>query len=152
MEQVYIVLIFISAANSWHVTMSISSKAKKVKPKGTVRELKIVHTVNRHGADIITTEVVEIPQRSSQNTPSTSHRISSSSPTKRPKTVDFDVEPIPCDLEAEDSSKKRQTLVFSFPLTENNVWFCSEPKWLSETVLGPREDILESSSQLWNAS
>ena len=36
--------------------MSFSSKPKKVQPKGTVRELKLVHTVNRRGRDTIKTE------------------------------------------------------------------------------------------------
>ena len=40
-------------------TMSFSSKPKKVKPQGTVRELKIVYTVNRHGVDTLKTEEVK---------------------------------------------------------------------------------------------
>jgi hypothetical protein len=94
--------------------MSFSSKATKVKPKGTVREHKLVQTVNRRGTNVIKTEEVKIPHGGSQNTPSTSHRINSTSPTKHRKMVAFDHEPIPCDLEPNDFLKKRQTLVFLF--------------------------------------
>ena len=53
-------------------TMSFSSKPKKIKAKGTFRELKIVHTVSRKGFDAIRTEEVKTPQRDAKNEPSTS--------------------------------------------------------------------------------
>ena len=88
--------------------MSLSSKPKKFKPKGTVRELKLVHTINHRGADTIKAEEVK--------TPSTSQHNHSSSSIKRPKMgTFFDLEPIPCDLDGPDVPKKRQTLVFLFP-------------------------------------
>src|SRR5882757_5841383 len=91
--------------------MSLSSKAKKVKPKGTVRELKLVHTIGHRGADIIKAEEVNAPQRSLPTTPSTSQYNQSSSPVKRARMDIFDSEPIPCNLEDSDKSKKCQTLV-----------------------------------------
>ena len=133
---------------SCHVTtMSISSKAKNVKPKGTIQELKLVQKVSRRGANILKTEEVKRPN-SLQHTPSSSH-----SPIKRRKTVIFDEEPIPCHLEVDDfddSSTKRKTLVFPFPFPSihRNVWQFLGPKWLLESVLGSREDVLESPSQL----
>lgn len=88
--------------------MSLSSKPKKFKPKGTVRELKLVHTINRRGADTIKAEEVKTPSRKAP-----SH---SSSSIKRSKMgTFFDSEPIPCDLEGHDMPKKRQTLVSLFP-------------------------------------
>jgi hypothetical protein len=96
--------------------MSFSSKPKKVKPKGTVRELKLIHTVNRRGVDAIEMEEVKTPKKERQTAPSTSQINRSSSPTKRRKADDdFDVDPILLHLEGPGSSKKRQTLVFSFP-------------------------------------
>ena len=92
--------------------MSLSSKPKKLKPKGTVRELKLVQTINRRGTDTIKAEEVKTPSR---KTLSTQHNHSSSS-IKRPKIgTFFDSEPIPCDLEGPDLPKKHQTLVFLFP-------------------------------------
>jgi hypothetical protein len=93
--------------------MSLSSKPKKVKLKGTVRELKLVQTISRHGTDTIKAEEVKTPQHGSRKATSTSHHKDSSSPTKRLKMgTFFDSEPIPCNLEGPDMSKKRQTLVF----------------------------------------
>jgi hypothetical protein len=93
--------------------MSLSSKPKKFKPKGTVRELKLVHTINRRGADTIKAEEVKTPSRKA---PSTSQHNHSSSSIKRPKMgTFFDLEPIPCDLDGPDMPKKRQTLVFLLP-------------------------------------
>lgn len=102
----------------WVLTMSLSSKPTKIKRKGTVRELKLVQTVNRRGADTLKLEEVKTPRHVSPKTPSTSHRNYSSSPTKRSKTETIDLGPIPFNLESEsiDMSKKRQTLVFLFPL------------------------------------
>jgi hypothetical protein len=95
--------------------MSLSSKVKKVKPKGIV-ELKVVPTVNRRGVFTVKTEQVKTSNRGSDKTPSSNHRISSSSPTKLRSTLVFDGEPIPCDLDVDDSYEKRKTLVFTFLL------------------------------------
>lgn len=91
--------------------MSLSSKPKKLKPKGTVKELKLVQTINRYGADIIKAEEVKTPSRKAL-----SNQHHSSSSIKRPKMgTFFDSEPIPCDLEGPDMPKKRQTLVILLP-------------------------------------
>jgi hypothetical protein len=92
--------------------MSLSSKLRKIKPKGTVQELKLVHTINRRGADTIKTEEVKTPRR---ETPSTSQHGHSSSPIKCPKLDSSDIGSIPFFLDSPDISKKRQTLVFLFP-------------------------------------
>jgi|BogFormECP03_OM3_1039632.scaffolds.fasta_scaffold00095_7 hypothetical protein len=89
--------------------MSLSSKAKKVKAKGSVRELKLVQSISRSGANIIKTEEVKTPHPAS-----TSQRNNSSSPTKRRKIETFNGEPIPCYLEGTDMFKRRTTLVFIF--------------------------------------
>ena len=94
--------------------MSLSAKPKKIKPKGTVQELKLVHTIGRRGADVIKAEEVKTPWQGSQIAPSTSQRNRSSSPVKRPRMDMLNSEPIPCNLEDSDTSKKRQTLVFIF--------------------------------------
>ena len=94
--------------------MSHSSKPKKIKQKGTVRELKLVQTVNRRGHDALRAEEVETPRRGSQSTPSTSQRNHASSPLKRPKLGNFNAEPIPCHLDGPDSSKRQRTLVLIF--------------------------------------
>ena len=78
------------------VLQCLSSRPKKVKPKGTVRELKLVHTINRHGSHIIKTEEVKTPKK---ETPSTSQHGCSSSPIKCQKLDAFDDEPIPFILE-----------------------------------------------------
>lgn len=90
--------------------MSHSSKAKKVKPKGSVRELKLVNSVTRRGADILKSEEVKTPKKKAE---STSRRNCSSSPTKRPKLDVFCDDAISCDLEGPDA-EKRQTMVFLF--------------------------------------
>ena len=87
--------------------MSVSSKPKKIKPKGTVRELKLVQSISRFGSDTIKAEEDKAPWHGSG-------KATSSSPTKRPKMETFDSEPIPCNLEGPDVSKKRQTLVFLY--------------------------------------
>lgn len=93
--------------------MSSSSKPKKIKAKGTFRELKLVQTVSRKGFDAIKTEEAKTPQSHGKNGPSTSHPgHATSSPLKRQKLEQFDQEPIPCSLEGLDYSEKRQTLVF----------------------------------------
>jgi hypothetical protein len=94
--------------------MSFASKSRKVKAKGTVRELKIVQSVSRRGADTLKTEEVKTPRRESQRASSSSRLNQTSSPTKRPKLEAFDNEPIPFDLEGPEVTKKRQTLVLLF--------------------------------------
>jgi hypothetical protein len=94
--------------------MPFSSKAKKVKSKGTVRELKLVQSVTRRGADTIIAEEVKTPPHCLLTTPSTSQRNQSSSPFKRSKLWDFDADPIPFDLEGSNMPKTRLTLVFLF--------------------------------------
>jgi hypothetical protein len=88
--------------------MSFSSKAKKVKPKGTVRELKLVNSINRRGSHIITTEEVKTPKQNSKR------HNQSSSPTKRSKLDVSDMEAIPFHLEGLENDKKRSTMVFLF--------------------------------------
>ena len=95
-------------------TMSLSSKPKKVIPKGTVQELKLVHTVNRRGNDTIRLEEVKTPRRNVQRAPSTSQRNGSSSPFKRPKLGDFNIDPIAFNMEGPEVSQKRHTMVFLF--------------------------------------
>jgi hypothetical protein len=103
--------------NVWHVpTMSFSSKPKKIKPKGAVRELKLVQSVNRRGSDTLKTEEVKTPRHGSQKATSTNPHNHSSSPAKRQKLQCFDEEFIPFSLGGVDVSNKRQTLVFLFPL------------------------------------
>ena len=88
----------------------LASKPKKVKSKGVLRELKIVQTVSRRGADRLITEEVKTPRHESQKTSSSSQNRSSS-PVKRPKFDGSDAEPIPCYLDGPDYWK-RPTLVF----------------------------------------
>ena len=97
--------------------MSFASKPRKVKPKGMLKELKIVHSVSRRGVDVLKAEVMKTPRHKSQKSPSSSRINHSSSPIKRQKADDlepFDAEPIPFHLEGHDEYKKRQTLVFIF--------------------------------------
>jgi hypothetical protein len=96
--------------------MSLSSKPKKVRRKAAVRELKLVQSISRRGADSLKAEEVTTPRRRSQNEPSTSQRSRVASSIKRPKLEFSDVEAIPCDLEGPNASQKRQTLVFPFPM------------------------------------
>jgi hypothetical protein len=96
--------------------MSLSSKPKKIVPKGSVRELKLVQTVTRRGTDSLKTEEVKTPRHGSQNAPSSQVKQASSSPSKRAKMEVVDGEPIPWDLGDSDMSRKRQTLVFLFSL------------------------------------
>ena len=100
----FIQLIFDTSSN-----MSLSSRAKKVKAKGTVQELKLVHSVSHSGANVIKTEEVKTPQPAS-----TSWQNNSSSPTKHQKIETFNGEPIPWYLDSTDMFK-RTTLVFVFP-------------------------------------
>ena len=97
--------------------MSLSSKPKKIKAKGTFRELKIVQTVSRKGYDTIETEEVRTPRHGMKNGPSTSHLSHPlSSPTKRPKMEPVHDEPIPWNIDGPDVSGKRHTLVFAYSL------------------------------------
>lgn len=96
--------------------MSFSSKPQKVKPKGSVKELKLVQTVNRRGRDTIKTEEVKTPKHCRQPSPSKTRGNRSPSPTKRLRVDGFDIDPIPFDLEEPEKSTKRQTLVFLFLL------------------------------------
>jgi hypothetical protein len=98
-------------------TMALSSKPKKIKAKGRCRELKVVQTVSRKGYDTFKTEEAKKTRQDVEGGPSTSQpHYSSSSPRKRPKLEHFDQEPIPLNLECpvDDTSGKRQTLVFVF--------------------------------------
>jgi hypothetical protein len=92
--------------------MSFSSKPKKVKPKGSVKELKLVHTVDRRGRDTIKTEEVKTPRGDRQPSPSKIQGNKSQSPSKRHKVDGYDVDPISFNGEEAGASTKRQTLVF----------------------------------------
>ena len=92
--------------------MSFSSRPKKIKPKGTVQELRLVQSINRRGVNTIKAEHVKTPQQGSTKMPSASQRNCSSSPIKHPRIEMFDSEPIPCDLEAPAVQKKCQTMAF----------------------------------------
>lgn len=94
--------------------MSTSSRPKKVRPKGTVIQLKLVETVNRRGADTLKTEEVKTPRRGSGKSAIASGSRHSSSPTKRRKLEAVDEEPIPFYVEGSDALKKRQTLVCGY--------------------------------------
>ena len=52
--------------------MALSSKPKKIKPKGGCRELKVVQTVSRKGYDTLKSEEVKTLPHSLKNEPSTS--------------------------------------------------------------------------------
>jgi len=96
--------------------MSLSSRPKKVKPRGIVQELKIVETVTRRGVKTIKA-VEATPARSAfQNEPSTSKSNPVSS-IKRRKVEFSDLEPIPYHMEGPDITEKRQTLVFLLPMS-----------------------------------
>ena len=102
-------------------TMSLASKRRKVKSKGTVQELKIVHSVSRRGADTLKAEEIKTPRRESEKVSSSSQLNQSSSPIKRLKLDGLDDGLIPCDLEGPDDDKKRRTLVF---LLHHNLKHC----------------------------
>lgn len=91
--------------------MSGSSRHKKIKPKGTVRELKLVHSVTRGGVDTLKLEEVKTPRSRAPKASSSTLQTHSSSPTKRAKLDDYGGDPIPFDLEDPDVSQKRKTLV-----------------------------------------
>lgn len=94
--------------------MSRSSRPEKIKPKGSVRELKLVQSVSRRGHDTLKVEEVKTPRRRDQKASSSTLRTHSSSPAKRAKLEDFDGEPIPFHLEGPDVSPKRRTLVCNY--------------------------------------
>jgi hypothetical protein len=126
----------------FHLTsMSLSSKLRKIKPKGTVQELKLVHTINRRGADTIKTEEVKTPQREA---PSTSQHGRSSSPIKRLKLDTSDIGSIPFVLESPDISKKRQTLVCLLPSSSNSMlnYFQGQNDYLRQ-FLGHEKSYLD---------
>jgi hypothetical protein len=79
--------------------MASSSRSRKVKPKVSVREFKLVHSINRRGKDTLKTEEVKTPKHTSQKASSSTHHNHSSSPTKRSKMEYSVMEPIPFDLE-----------------------------------------------------
>jgi hypothetical protein len=94
--------------------MSLSFKPKKIKPKSTVQELRLVQSINRCGIDTMKAEQVKTLQQGSAKMPFASQHSCSSSLIKRRRMEMFDSEPIPCDLEEQ---RKRQTMVFiSFPI------------------------------------
>jgi hypothetical protein len=96
--------------------MSFSSKPKKVKPRGSVRELKLVHTVNRRGSDSLEFEEVKTPWHGSPQKATMKSQHNHSSPLKRAKLDFLEDEPIPYNQESEDMFKKRQTLVILLQL------------------------------------
>jgi hypothetical protein len=95
--------------------MSFRSRAKKIKPENSVRKFKLVHSINRRGADTLTTEEVKTPKHESKKASSSTHHNHSSSPKKRSKLEASDVEAIPFHLEGMDMFNKRQTLVLLLP-------------------------------------
>ena len=60
--------------NSVSHKMSLSSKPKKIIPKGGCQELKVVKTVSQKGYDTLKTEEVKTLPHSLKNEPSTSQR------------------------------------------------------------------------------
>lgn len=95
--------------------MSSRSRAKKIKPQNSGQKFKLVHSINRRGADTLTTEEVKTPKHDSKKASSSTHQNQSSSPRKRSKLEASDVEAIPFHLEGTDLFNKRQTLVFLLP-------------------------------------
>jgi hypothetical protein len=105
--------------------MYFSSKPTKVKPKGTVRELKLVHSVNCRGAHTIKTEEVKTPKH---NTLLMHYHSGSSSPIKHLKLDASHDGPILFHLEGSDTSKKRETLVCLLPLSSDTMPDLSQGK------------------------
>jgi hypothetical protein len=95
-------------------TMSLISKSTKVKPKGTIQELKIVPSVTRRGVDTLAMEEVRTPRRVNKTASSSRPTSQSSSPAKRQRQDGFDPEPLPYALAGSDENGKRRTLVFIF--------------------------------------
>ena len=91
--------------------MSTSSRTKKIRPKGTVRQLKVVNTISRSGSDILKLEEVKTPRKKAT---SNSQRNTSSSPIKRPNLEGFHTDSFSSYMEGLENGKKRETLVFLF--------------------------------------
>jgi hypothetical protein len=96
--------------------MSVSSRPKKVKPKGVIQELKLVQTISRNGKDTVQTEAIKTPSRPQQKAAFSNTPSQSCSPTKRRKLEDFEEELTAYDMGDSHMSAKRKTLVFLFPL------------------------------------
>jgi hypothetical protein len=130
--------------------MPLSSKPKKVKQKGTVRELKLVQSINRYGSDTYKAEEVKKQPNDSQKPPLPlmNDGTPSSSSMKRSKFEPVDQEGIEWSLEMPDFSKKRQTLVIPFPLSLTIDSRFEGAKRLLETVLRAREIILGPLTEL----
>ena len=128
--------------------MALSSKPKKFIPKGEVRELKLVHSISRTGADTIKTEEVKTPKKKKVTS-----KNQSSSPVKHRRLDSFVNEPIKLDFHNPDLSRKRQTLVCFFCVIQWQFSFSLFPgsKRLSSPVFGPRENIFKSSNQSRNS-
>jgi hypothetical protein len=88
------------------------SKPKKVKLKGSVRELQLVQTVSRRGVASVGTEEDRTPRHSRKKSESTTPRNYSSSPVKRLKLEAADEHPLPFSLDDGDLLNKRQTIIF----------------------------------------
>ena len=91
--------------------MSTSSRTKKIRPKGTVHQLKVVNTISRSGLDILKLEEVKTPRKKAT---SNSQRNMSSSPIKRPNLEGFHTDSFSSYMEGLEIGKKRETLVFLF--------------------------------------
>ena len=94
--------------------MSFSSKPKKIKPKASVKELKLVQSVSRCGVDVLKAEEITKTNIIQPKTPSTSQPNPISYSKKRQKLDFIDVEPIPFDLDDLYMLDKPKTLVFIF--------------------------------------
>src|SRR5271156_4424646 len=101
----------VTASASHFPRMSFVSRARKVKKKGTVQQLKLVQTVSRRGLDTLTTEAVETPRRRTEKASSSSQSLS---PRKRQKLNGFAAESLPSNSEGpvEFEERERETLVF----------------------------------------
>ena len=91
--------------------MSTSSRTKKIRPKGTVRQLKVVNTISRSESDILKLEEVKTPRKKAT---SNSQRNMSSSPIKHPNLEGFHTDSFSSYMEGLEIGKKRETLVFLF--------------------------------------
>src|SRR5271156_5081112 len=102
----------VTASASNFPRMSFVSRARKVKKKGIVQQLKLVQSVSRRGLDTLTTEAVETPRRKTEKARSSSSQ--SLSPRKRQKLNGFAAEPLPSNSEGpiEFDERERETLVF----------------------------------------
>jgi hypothetical protein len=91
-----------------------SSRPKKIKRKGAVRQLKFVETVSRSGLDTLKAEEVKTSQPRLDKSLTANQPCASSSPSKHMKLDVFDQEQNAGDLEGCDNLNKRKTLVFVF--------------------------------------